>query len=453
MKIELLDLLFKPIRAIGSLIDAVRAWRYSRRWRRFFSHLPAFALLVAVYTTIAFASSKRTESHTLFLSRESERLCATETLETACKEQQESDFCNVIGVNYVPSEEAQKTIPDTTKRQVEFQSKRIISAEPKNQNARYRLGMIYALSGKTKDAIHEMNELTSGKSGDFPQADAWLAKALIGLRVTGEDIPVRDLLRHLDNARKWNQIDSRLPFVYARILEERGEIAKAVFVVQKAVEADPERKLELAKLYTRVGDKEGRIKAANQAEEYFLGKTNLDNENESDRLAVADARLLAERPHEAMAILEEGLLHKLGGERTRRKLSEIQLALYQQSIRLGEDGKYTLDLTLLEKAAESDSENPAISSEIAGLLQYKEKPTDKLREVLKNQIAQGIVSVPSLLIIGEEYFKRGDTNRAQTYWELALNKEPENFTVLNNLATCLVGCDIPIQCEASPRTC
>ena len=441
MKIEFLDLLFNPMRAIGSLIDAVRAWRYSRRWKRFFSHLPAFALLLAVYTSIAFASSKRTESHTQFLSRESERLCATETLEAACKELQESDFCKVIGANYVLNAEALTALPDTTKRQVEFQSKRILSAEPKNQIARYRLGMIYALSGKTKEAMNEMDELTGGKSGEFPPADAWLAKALIGLRVDGQDVSIPDLLRHLDNARKWNQIDSRLPFVYARMLEERGEISKAVFVVQKAVDAEPKFRLELAKLYTRVGDHEGRRKAANQAEEYFLLKTNSENENESDRLAVADARLLAERPQEAIAILEEGLRHKLGGEKTRRKLSDIRLALYQESIRKGEDGKYSLDLSLLEKAAESDSENPAISSEIAGLLQYNVRlpEASKLLEVMKKQIALNIVSVPSLLIIGEEYFKKGELKNAQYFWELAFNKEPENFTVLNNLATCLVA--------------
>ncbi len=439
MKVEVLHLLYKPIRAVGSFMDAVRAWRYTRNWKLFFINLPVFSLLFAVYTTAAFSSSKRTESHTQFLTKESERLFATETLEAACKELQEPDFCKVIGANYVLNAEALTAFPDTTKRQVEFQSKRILSAEPKNQIARYRLGMIYALSGKTKEAMKEMDELTGGKSGEFPPADAWLAKALIGLRVTGQDVPIPDLLRHLDNARKWNQIDSRLPFVYARMLEERGEISKAVFVVQKAVDAEPKFRLELAKLYTRVGDDEGRKKAANQAEEYFLLKTNSENEDESDRLAVADARLLAERPQEAIAILEEGLRHKLGGEKTRRKLSEIRLALYQESIRKGEDGKYSLELPLLEKAAESDSENPAISSEIAALLQYNLKPTKAILEVLKKQIELKIVSVPSLLIIGEEYFKKGELKGAQYYWELAFNKEPENFTVLNNLATCLVA--------------
>ncbi|HUP79661.1 MAG TPA: hypothetical protein VM260_14005, partial [Pirellula sp.] len=374
-----------------------------------------------------------------FLSRESERLCATETLEAACKELQESDFCKVIGAKYELNAEALIAVPDAAKRQVEFQSKRILSAEPKNQIARYRLGMIYALSGKTKAAMNEMEEITGGKPGEFPPADAWLAKALMGLRVAGQDISIPDLLRHLDNARKWNQIDSRLPFVYARMLEERGEISKAVFVVQKAVDAEPKFRLELAKLYTRVGDHEGRKKAANQAEEYFLLKTNSENENESDRLDVADARLLAERPQEAIAILEEGLRHKLGGEKTRRKLSDIRLALYQESIRMGEDGKYSLDLSLLEKAAESDSENPAISSEIAALLQYNVKPTPGILEVFKKQIELKIVSVPSLLIIGEEYFKKGEIKNAQYFWELAFNKEPENFTVLNNLATCLVA--------------
>jgi tetratricopeptide (TPR) repeat protein len=42
-------------------------------------------------------------------------------------------------------------------------------------------------------------------------------------------------------------------------------------------------------------------------------------------------------------------------------------------------------------------------------------------------------------MLGEGYFSAGNLKEAQRYWELAIAKEPDNVSGLNNLATCLLA--------------
>ena len=439
MRIELFDLLIHPIGAIGSVIDAVRGWRYSRSWKIFFYNLPSFLLLATLFIAIAFSASNRNEKQSQFVLEESLKLCSTESLEAACNQQLESNFCNSIGA--IPIlKETDSRVSESTKSQVEFQCKRILATDENNQLAKYRLGMVYALNDHVEGAIREVSEAC--KLADFPRADAWLAKAIISLKATGSATPMPDLLVHLENAQKWPAIDFRLPFYYSRLLEERGQGSKAIFIANQAVTANPDWIIELAKLYARIGDKEGLARTANRAEVYFFAKMNLENEKESDRLAVSDARLLTNRPAEAAEVLEEGLRQNPDAKNIRRQLSKIQLLNYQNSIRINENGGIDLDYTLLRKAAETDPQNPDVSVELAKLIPYsayREKPPEDLLDILKNQIELGITSVPTLLLVGEGFYSRGKFASAQKYWEMALVKEPENFTVLNNLASCLVA--------------
>ncbi len=435
---EFLGLLFHPIRAIGSVIDAVRGWKYSRSWKSFFRNLPSLLLLSAVYVMLAFSLSKRHGGQTQLFSDESLKLCSTQRLETACHQQQEADFCKAIGAaTLIVNDDVFTPISDSTKRYLELLCKRVLSIERNNYVAKYRLGMVSSLTEKTERAELEMREITNGKFGDFPQANSWLAKTLVIKRGAGKDIPMQELLNHLSQASKWKDVDFRLLFLYSRLLEEQGENLKAVEVAKQAVTIKPEFILDLARLYTRIGDDRGRIAASNQAEDFFLAKINFPTEKESDRLSVADARLLTNRPEKAAEILSEGLRQNLGGERTIRQLSEIQRLMYLNSIRKNDDGKFEVDLNLLEKMADTDPANPNVSNEIARLLPFKVKPTKKLLDVLRSQIGLGITSAPCLLLLGESAYAVGNLGEARRYWELAIAKDPENFGALNNLAFCL----------------
>ncbi len=438
LKLEFLGLLFHPIAAIGSVIDAVRGWKYSRNWRSFFRTFPSLLLLSGVYVMLALSLSKRHGGQTQLFIDESLKLCSTQTLEIACQQQQEADFCNAVGAEPQKiNDDAVLPFSSSTKRYLELLCKRVLSIEPNNHVAKYRLGMVLSLTDNAERAELEMREITNGKFGDFPQANSWLAKALVIKSSAGKEISMQELLNHLSQASKWRNVDFRLLFLYSRILEDQGENQKAVEVAKRAVAIRPEFILDLARLYTRIGDDKGRIAASNQAEDFFMARINFPTEKESDRLSVADACLLTNRLEKAAEILSEGLHQKLGGERTVRQLSEIQRLMYLNSIRKNDDGKYEADLTLLERVADTDPSNPNVSTEVAKLLSFEVKPTKKLMDVLRSQMGLGITGAPSLTMLGESAYSDGKSKEAQRYWEMAVAKDPNNFAALNNLAFCL----------------
>ena len=435
---EFLKIFYSPAGVTGGFIDAFRGWKFSRSKARFWFHLPSMVLLVTVYLIFGFSIFSRKDSRIQLFSVESEGRCPTKTIEATCEEMFEEDFCKAIGLTGT-EKIVYKTfpIPDLTKRYIELLSKRILSIQPSNQVAHYRLGMIYSIRGQSEEALLIMSELASGKFGDCPQANAWMAKDLLKQKAAGIDVPAHVLLTILEKAPKWKYVDSRLISYYARTLEDMGETLKAISVAKQAAATKPELNLELARLYSRIGFQEELKSAANLVEDFFMKRLNSPLEKESDRLAVAEARRMTNRLEQAAEILTEGLLNKSSGPRIKRELSEIQRLIYLKSVSQTEDGVYLASLSLLEKAADTDPSNPNISEEIAKLLPLKIKPTKKLMDVLKKQIDMDITNVSTHILLAEEFFSLGNNKEAIKNWEQALNKDPSHIGAMNDLALCL----------------
>ena len=434
---QLLGLLIKPMQTVGYGMDTVRGWRSSRSWKKIIFHTPPFAILVIVYMALAISASNRNDSQPLLLSRESIDVCSTETLESACYELHEQDFALAIGGTTSEfSDKPTVTISESTKRYVELLSKRVLSIEPNNHVARYRLGMILDLNLDIDGAEGQMQAASSSKLSEFPQADSWLAKNEIIRKANGNFISEEELQRHLLKASRLSDCDFRLLFLYSSLLETNGELQQAVEIAKKAVAVRPQSILDLARLYVRIGDERGRLIASKTADAYFTSKIRTDD-NESSRLAIADARLLRNQLTEAKDVLSEGLRKGVGGSRLKRQLSEIQRTIYSQSFRKNDQDIVEVNLSLLENAIDSDCSNPNISSEIAKLLAIKTKPTKKLLEALQHQIDSGIASVTCRLLLGEKFFSIGKLAEARVHLEAALSMDPNNVTALNNLATCL----------------
>ena len=437
MRIGLLGFLFHPIWAVESIIDACWGWKSSRNWSRFFLHLPSAILLAAIYLKLGLYWPNRQEIQQQLCFEESVRLCSTKALELACLGKQEVQFSKAVGTSAIALQDSGQPISDRTMQYITLLNNQV--NEPSNSAAKYRLAMVSFLAGQEERAEREIREIADSKLGGLPQANAWIAKEIIIRQSAGEPISKQELLNNLEQSSKWKEVDFRLLFMYARLLEEQKEYRKAIEITKLGVAAKPEFILDLAKLYVRIGDNDGRISIANQAEDYFMSRINLPSETEADRISVANARLMANRLEQAAEILTEGLRQNRGGELTVKRLSEIQQMLFRNSIRKNEMDKIEMDLTLLEAMVETDDLNPEVSSEIATLLTYKVKPTKKLIEALKKQIELGIPSVPSLLLIGAGYFNIGNLKQAQQQWEMAIAKEPDNFVGLNNLANCLLA--------------
>ena len=435
---ELVLLVVRPFRAICSLMDAARAWRNSRRWKGMMFSAPAASTLVMAYLALPFCLSSREDLLVLELEKESLGVCSTQVLESISLGIQEKDFTNAIGGSISEVLVPSASISDNTKKYIELLSRRVLSLEPKNQIARYRLGLILHLNEDVENAKREMQLAASRELNDFPQADEWLAKNLVIEKASGQSITEGDLQLHLANASRMPDCDFRLLFLYSSLLESKGASEKAVAIAKLGVEARPESILDLARLYTRLGDEEGRVSAATKAVNYFETRLSLDD-NELTRLAIADAKLLCDQLADACEILEEGVRKKVGGDKSRRQLSEIQRVMYLGSIRKNEKADVEVDLSLLEKASDSDPSNPNISNEVAKLLAIKTRPTKKLLEALQSHIDSGIATATCHLILGEKYFAMGKLKLAEEHWESAIRKEPNNVTALNNLAMCLTA--------------
>ncbi len=427
-----------PVEVLGGLLDAARGWKFSRSWRSLLLNLPSAIFVAGVYIVYGFSRFHTVDGEMQRFLVESENICSTSTLEKACDQLIEPDFCREIGL--APAEADPKSaivITVLTKKQVELLCKRILSIEAGNQTAHYRLGLIYSINGNPQAATDEMRLLAEGKNYDFPKANAWLAKSSISSGAYLDEKSLPQWTANIAKAVAWKNGDVRLMQIYSRRLEQAGETQNAIVVAQKAAFIKPELNLDLARLYARVGNQQGLRDCAYAVEEYFGRKLNTSQEEDTDRLAIAEVWKLMGKLDLASTVLTEGLLNKPDRPLLSRELSEIQIMHYVESIAQQPDGKFQADLALLEKAAETAPDNPSLSFEIAKLLPMGIKSTKKLVDVLKKQIQQDIVGAQPYMFLAGGYFGSGNSKEAIRNWEVALQKDSRNTTAMNNLAVAL----------------
>jgi hypothetical protein len=177
---EIFKVVRSPIEVLGGLLDAARGWKFSRSWRSLLLNLPAAVFVAGVYIFYGFSRFRTADGELQRFLVESEEICSTSTLEKACDQMIEPDFCREIGLA-PPEADPKSAIVTTelTQKKVELLCKRILSIEAGNQTAHYRLGLIYFISGNPEAATDEMRLLAEGKNYDFPKANAWLAKSSI----------------------------------------------------------------------------------------------------------------------------------------------------------------------------------------------------------------------------------------------------------------------------------
>jgi len=432
---EFLKVFHNPIGVFGGFTDAFRGWKFSRSWVRFWFHFPSVLILVAIFVAFGFSLLGREDTRIQSLLAEGEKHYSTGDLETSIDRNVEADFCKAAGLVPIEwNESSRKPLTKLTIRFVELLSKRILSIRPDNPFAYYRLGLIHSLTGKREEALSEMTQLASGSLGEWPQANAWLAKDLLRRRCVGDEIADNEIIKQLEKASKWRDVDPRLKTLHSRMLEDAGDNDGAIAVAKQAVVSRPELNVELARLYSRIGNQDELRAAANAAEDYFIKRINSPGEKESDRLAISEVRKLTNRLDAAAEILADSLDRKKGGAASRRELSEVQLMIFRKSIYSTAAGVYRADLSILEKAAETDSLNPSVSAAIAGLLKMKLKPTDKLREYLKSHRDKDITSSTTHLLLGDALYAMGNQKEASKNWEQAISKDPKNISAMNNLA-------------------
>jgi len=445
---EFAKVFYNPIGVAGGFIDATRGWKFSRIWWRVWLHTPFVVLLCSAYGASSASLFRSVESQIQALKVESEGRCTTVRLENNCNEIYESDFSKAVGLSQVLPDKPLEPLSELTIRNVELFARRAISVDPTNQDAHFRLALIYLLSDRNEQGRSELQLLASGKFGVFPQASAWLAKDDIVRKTRGEDVSLVLLMSHLEQASQWKDCDARLLYAYSYFLQATGDVVKSTVLANKASIANPEFNLHLARLYELQKDEKSLRATAYVVEDVFGKRLNSKMEKDADRLAVAEVKKLTDRLEEAETVLQEGLDLRPSSMELRRELSEVQRLLYTKSILQREDGGVDADLILLEKAGTTDPSNPNIISDIAKLLPMKIKPTKPLMELLKTQIAAGKTNVQTHLLLAQGFVLMDNMKEALKNWEIVIAKEPNNVGALNNLALGL-AMDSPANCDRS----
>ena len=208
------DMMRHPLNAIGGFLDAFRGWRSSRNWKVLTANIFSLLMVGTVCVATATFSSRRTDGQTNSTADKSQNICSTDKLELVSMQMHEKDFRKAIGFSSNIHSDLVPNLSDAEKQDVEFFSRLILAKEPTNLLAKYRIGMIHAINGDTAGAFREMQELASEKLSDFPPAHAWLAKAKLGQKASGVSIDSKELVVHLEMAKKWDKCDFRLPFYF-----------------------------------------------------------------------------------------------------------------------------------------------------------------------------------------------------------------------------------------------
>jgi tetratricopeptide (TPR) repeat protein len=446
---EIAKIFHSPVGVAGGFLEAIRGWKFSRNWMSVWLNLPAAVLIATIFAIFSFSNFQTEDGQLQQLLVIGEEKCSTSTLESLCDQIDEDEFTKALGEStIVKAKEAPIQLGPLTLKYVELLSKRVLDIEAADFRGLYRLALVHFLTDQKSLAMTEMNQLASISAGAFPQANAWLARRMVA---SIESSPgsaefaasTEKIKPVFEKAFEWKNLDPRLMLAYAKILEKGGDLQRAIVVTKRAASMKPEANLDLARLYARAGNADGLRESSYAVEDHFGKKLNTPLEQESDRLAVAEAKRLSNKPLAAIEVLKEGLMNKDPKPKLQRELSEVYLQMYRSTIESTEPKspsdkvKWKVDFDALQKVVEADPTNPNFSLEVARLLPIEVTPTKPLLDSLKKQMQSGVTTSGTYILLAEEQFKQNKVKEAIKFWEIAIKQDPTNYLAINNLALVL----------------
>ena len=446
---EIAKIFHSPVGVAGGFLEAIRGWKFSRNWMSVWLNLPAAVLIASVFAIFSFSNFQTEDGQLQQLLVIGEEKCSTSTLEALCDQIDEDEFTKALGEStIVKAKEAPIQLGPLTLKYVELLSKRVLDIEAADFRGLYRLALVHFLTDQKSLAMTEMNQLATISAGAFPQANAWLARRMVASIQSrpgsAEYLASAEQVKPIfEKAFEWKNLDPRLMLAYAKILEKGGDLQRAIVVTKRAASMKPEASLDLARLYARAGNADGLRESSYAVEDHFGKKLNTPLEQESDRLAVAEAKRLSNKPLAAIEVLKEGLMNKDPKPKLQRELSEVYLQIYQNSIEKLESKdpsdkvKWKVDFDALQKVIDADPTNPNFSLEVARLLPIGVTPTKGLLDSLKRQMQTGITTSGTYILLAEEQYKQNKVKDAIRFWEIAIKQDPTNYLAINNLALVL----------------
>ncbi len=303
--------------------------------------------------------------------------------------------------------------------------------------------------------MRRLAPLTGALIDGLAEAHVWMAKdQFTGLTNAsldeGEDAvkrpartgkAVQEIGQHLTRATELAQDDEEAFELLAMLHRLTGQRQAAVALLEDAVTRMPDLRLLLAQLLVETGDKVSASEHAKQAALSYRELALSDSGDPTHRLRWARAEMLQENDEAALAIIERGeTLH-----RDEARYHEQRLALHLRQCQrhlAGPEPNFEKAWAAVETLLEISQDRPAVIGQI-GLL--SSIPTEKARakRLLLQQAESETTPGVTYKILGELEAGTGQWAKAISWFEKALEREPEAIVAKNNLAWSLIQVSSP----------
>lgn len=235
-------------------------------------------------------------------------------------------------------------------------------------------------------------------------------------------------------ADRWEGTGPAVRAAYAQMLVKRGEGAKAVEVLERAVKQDPSLRVMLTAIASGEGDRLKAEEAGTLAEVELLKRVEAKSATAEDYFNLAQLMLIREEPQRCIEYVESGLATKPENPQIFRRLgSNAYLFQFRKSVATAEDGS-EMNLELLDAALKADPTNPALSEELARAISYGVQLPEEFDLRLKEYLVSGKATALLHFMIAERGIRGGKLAEALSHLEIANRLAPGSPVIMNNLA-------------------
>lgn len=297
----------------------------------------------------------------------------------------------------------------------------------------YRLAEAYGRLGDSARSDQLMRHLADGPG--YGPAHLWLADRLLAdpAALTNADrlAEVTGRLRQAEAAGV--DADDVAPRM-ARVLLAGGEVAAALPYLERASDADPVLRVDLAAVYARLGRTEDARIAASAAEQDFHARVAANPGDRDSRAKWAACLLNLGRSGEAVAALEDAGRDNLARDAILGELYVLACLAREREIAAA-NGPARERLAWVRRALDV---RPRAEPALLRLIEMaQEMPADEATEAdqaLAAALTGGEASPAVSVALGTRAWKEGDFDAALAHLERAFAADPSNVVAANNVA-------------------
>ena len=315
----------------------------------------------------------------------------------------------------------------------------LIDSSPQNFELKYQQALMEELRGNTDLALKQMDALATSQNHGL--AAMWMISKESSLQeikkwTEPKHARFRQLIEiGLKNLDGENLLSAKvLMFSY---LAEIGAYSDAGRYISEVVPARPELALAAATLCRSQHDANGVSKYATIAERHFESELSRQPSDINARINLARAFMIQTRFEDAAKLLNDG--YRLTKDSRLTGVTVEALLVWSNYLGAGDESSKNLvkRLQILHAAIGVAPSDPAVGSAIAQLIiDCRDNRSPEVNR-LKEAILAGTDPVSTHFIHGTLALLDGKFEDAKSQLELALQREPNAPTILNNLAVAI----------------